>query len=304
MSKKGFEKINLPETLYFCADYFYTPEDWKMIEESDEEGAVKKENYSEEQLKSSYRRGIINKVENDNGVEYAIAGYDDRFACLIQCEQELWKNLPQNVKDEVAKIMMDPKTWLQWRLDALAEGKTGPETVSPVEEAIRLIENAEGRITTRACDCNMYLEGCDRDKTDVCIHVLPENPPINSSLDRGTCKEVTKEEAIEIIKRTDRDGLVHSLTEHGMCNCCVCCCYNLKNADEYPIKDNLLLTPYRASIDSSKCVSCKMCAKKCPFSAISMIDGTMKVNHDLCWGCGVCRTACKKEAIHIDEINK
>lgn len=302
MSKTNYEKINLPKQLETCVNFFYSQEDWNMIQSSNEEGVLPMESYTEEELRSAYQRGIISKCKKEDNVEYVIAGYDERIGCLIQCEQQLWKNTPKEIRDQIAKVMMDPTTWLQQRLDALAAGIVGPETVSPVEEAIKLIEEADGIVTARACDCFMYLEGCDRDKSDVCIHVLPKEPVLNSSLDRGICKEITKEEAIEIIKRTDRDGLVHSLMPNGMCNCCVCCCYNLKNADEYPIKDNLLLTPYRAFIDEGKCVGCKMCMKKCQFSALSLKNGVMKVDHELCWGCGVCRTICNRNAIHMEKI--
>ncbi len=68
------------------------------------------------------------------------------------------------------------------------------------------------------------------------------------------------------------------------------------NDKKCPAKECTSLLTYE--IDSSKCVGCTLCAKKCPVSAIS---GTLKSPHvidaDKCIKCGQCMSICKTKAI-------
>ena len=51
--------------------------------------------------------------------------------------------------------------------------------------------------------------------------------------------------------------------------------------------------------DSSKCVCCTLCAKKCPQSALEVDRAakTWKCNYDDCIACGTCASVCPKQAI-------
>ena len=53
--------------------------------------------------------------------------------------------------------------------------------------------------------------------------------------------------------------------------------------------------------DTSKCVYCTLCAKKCPQSALEVDRAakTWKCDYDACVACGVCATVCPKKAIEM-----
>lgn len=53
--------------------------------------------------------------------------------------------------------------------------------------------------------------------------------------------------------------------------------------------------------DTSACVFCTLCAKKCPQSAITVDRAakTWKLDEDSCIGCGVCAAACPKKCLTL-----
>ncbi len=58
----------------------------------------------------------------------------------------------------------------------------------------------------------------------------------------------------------------------------------------------------RPEINYKKCNDCGLCAKKCNFSAIKMVEGRPKVNQFLCEGCGACEVICPQKAIKLKPV--
>ncbi|MHA1143850.1 MAG: 4Fe-4S dicluster domain-containing protein [Candidatus Helarchaeota archaeon] len=197
------------------------------------------------------------------------------------------------------------------RLIAINESIEARNEVLPYELVEDLINNSEyfavipcqcryiGEVTGEPCEIAPSEMGCFI--TGIGAQALARF---------GLARALTKEEAINYLKKTEKAGLVHCTSnskggEHlqFICNCCPCHCGILKPTKKHGFK---IISPsnFRPKIDSDTCVECELCMKKCPMSIITHDAEGKKMLIDLssCIGCGVCATNCAKNAIKMEKI--
>ncbi len=183
------------------------------------------------------------------------------------------------------------------------------EVPLPFEQVSSIIESGQSW-AVQDCICKkeheMLGEPCDR-PVEVCLAIAPipnhfkEENVFNS-------RPITKEEAYDILKLSEENGLVHltSNIEKGhyfICNCCSCCCGILRGVNKFSgaagVNSN-----YYAEIDEDECVSCGVCAdERCQVFAIEESDDAYTVLKDKCIGCGLCVSTCPSEAISLVRKN-
>lgn len=230
----------------------------------------------------------------------------------------LWPEAPRAYHDLWQKFIEE-----EWPTYARLAEKVFPKPftrVIPVEKSVevgkqqvldpdsvnKIIRTAEEVAVTK-CTCRIIAHKCDK-PIEVCLQV---NNAAKYSIDRGTGRKITKDEALKILKQAEDEGLVHvtmnkSHVGHFICNCCSCCCQALPLV----ISDGLKIcdpSRYQAEIDPATCTACGNCQDRCHFNAIEEItDDTenmvMKVSEDKCMGCGLCASACPEEAIMLREV--
>ncbi|NVM03174.1 MAG: 4Fe-4S binding protein [Candidatus Helarchaeota archaeon] len=127
----------------------------------------------------------------------------------------------------------------------------------------------------------------------------------------GFARSLTKEEAIDFIKKTEEAGLVHTIMGaskdqvFSICNCCKCHCGALyptsKTQFELKFVRQSNFAPKR---DPELCIFCEKCVEFCPMETISHPAGEDEIvfNLNLCIGCGVCAANCPENAISMDKI--
>ena len=144
------------------------------------------------------------------------------------------------------------------------------------DEVHRLVENAWA-ISVGACSCRrsrrLMGEGCGHLEEDMCIY-LNDNAINYSKL--GEHRLIDKEEAYEILRRAERNGLVHELNvapgyedSTAICNCCGCSCYALRIATYFRAPD-AVKSNYVARVDKDKCVACGQCVENCQVNAMKL----------------------------------
>jgi len=133
-------------------------------------------------------------------------------------------------------------------------------------------------------------------------------------IERELAREISKEEALDIIKLCQKNNLVHFVDnaqgdiKHN-CNCCGCSCWSVARIRKKKIpRDIIMATYFIRETDEAECTGCGVCVEVCPVDALIMKDGTAKVDEEWCIGCGVCINKCASQASRIivrpDKINE
>jgi len=164
------------------------------------------------------------------------------------------------------------------------------------------IENADVIAVTK-CTCKVAAQKCDT-TLECCVQL---NNAARYAITRGTGKELTKPEAMALMKQLEEEGLIHTVNNlksmhQVICNCCRCCCQNFPGMIRYGI-NSVAPSRFLARIDPDLCTGCESCIERCFFEAIAMKDDTAEVvKPDKCVGCGLCQVVCPAEAICLDEV--
>ncbi len=192
-----------------------------------------------------------------------------------------------------------------------AENALPNDTVMLLSEVEEMI-NAASEIVVQPCDCRRLGENCKR-PVETCIWL---DEGARQSLDRGHGRQLTREEAIKLLRRADKKGLMHTADSewrerglHAICNCCACDCYPFRAAQELGTKGVWPKSHYIAQYHTELCNQCGACAKRCHFEAfyhdgsILEVDGKSKkgvaFDPEKCWGCGLCANSCPQDAIEM-----
>ncbi|WP_202904810.1 4Fe-4S binding protein, partial [Clostridium botulinum] len=127
------------------------------------------------------------------------------------------------------------------------------------------------------CSCRtareVMGEGCGHLKEDMCIQ-MGHAAEYYIRTKRG--RQITREEAFEIIKRAEENGLMHQIPNldgsgktHAICNCCGCSCLSLRTAGMF-INADMVRSNYVSKVDKEKCVACGECVQNCPVNALQL----------------------------------
>lgn len=150
-------------------------------------------------------------------------------------------------------------------------------TTADIEHISYWLKKYEGHIGASICSCRYGRkkldEGCADDYDGWCIGV---GDMADYCRETGRGRDITYDEAMEILKRAEDNGFVHQVTNidgenkiFAICNCNVKICNALRTSQLFNTP-NLSASAYRAHVDKAACVACGQCVEYCPAGALKL----------------------------------
>jgi ferredoxin len=176
--------------------------------------------------------------------------------------------------------------------------------IYPHDKASEYIANSD-QIAVGTCYCRHWGElldrPCDKPK-DVCLSF---GPTAKFIAERGFGRLISKEEALKVLDRAEKAGLVHCSSNTGkyvdfICNCCICHCLILQSIRSAVLPNRAATSGFIMVVDEEQCTGCGDCIGRCPMEALSMQDDIVVRDADRCIGCGLCISVCPTSALRME----
>ena len=267
-------------------------------------------------LERGYGRCLMNKTTENGTSRYTATSFGhllDHFA-----KYEAWDDIPSHARQAINRRFLDEsiagyRPNVERKMQGLAAENCLPnDTVMLLHEIEEMIDAAT-HIVVQPCDCRRLGQNCSR-PVETCIWF---DAGALEALDRGHGRRLTHDEAKQLVRWADKKGLMHTADSdwkdrglHAICNCCACDCYPFRAAQELGSKGVWPKSRYVAIYHPEHCNLCGSCVKRCHFDAFYHdgtqvdIDGrwfeNVRLDPDLCWGCGLCANACPAGAISME----
>jgi ferredoxin len=196
--------------------------------------------------------------------------------------------------------------------------KTHYGQVLPIEEVERVFAFVNS-VVRLPCICRQAMVGSEQRYCYGVSMVPQEESRLTQILretdasylngpDTGGLETLSKEEALAILRELEKKGLCHTgwtfITPFigGICNCDRSDCAAMRATVNmnFPV---MFRAEYVAEVNPELCNGCRQCMRACQFGAMGYSIAHEKVVIDprRCYGCGICRSLCTKDAIALAE---
>jgi len=185
--------------------------------------------------------------------------------------------------------------------------------VLPIEDVERIF-GFVGSIIRLACFCRQITVGTEQ-RYCYGVSMAPQGGKFEQIIreidagyltgpDTAGLETLSKDEALDSLREHEKEGLCHTVWTFitpfigGICNCDRSDCLAMRSTVTYRMPV-MFHAEYVAEVNPELCNGCRQCMRVCQFGAISYSAALKKVLIDprRCYGCGVCRASCTKDAI-------
>jgi electron transport complex protein RnfB len=262
----------------------------------------------EQKLDEMYKKGVINYGKSGDQKFYAnaplvIGMYEYQLNSLTEdFVKDFYQYFEEAFIDEYNKPGVP-----QLRTIPIEQSITHEQSISMYDDLKSVIENIGEPIALAECICkkakDLIGEPCK--KTELREICFSFRTAAKYYLEQGLAREISKEEAIELLEKAEEDGLVlqpgNSQRPMCLCCCCGCCCELLVNEKRFDAPAQFFATNFYAKVDEDLCIGCGTCEERCNMDAVHVEDAVARVDLARCIGCGVCIPTCTSEAIKLFE---
>lgn len=258
-------------------------------------------------LHSLFYRGYVDREKRNNTFHYKT---EDFKVILYQFIQEKFDKLTPEQRKPFQKAFMDRYLRIfeaslhpVFKVVPVEEAleKFLPHMIIPYTKASEILAQAK-KVLVIDCICRKTMRRFDK-PLNVCL-VLGDSTEFY--LKRKLGRELTQEEAQEILKQASENGLVHTIDNpamrhptHVMCNCDDKACAYVRGLKEYGNEKALTHSGYVSVTNLDLCKHCGKCIDVCIFNARKLEKRKLKFIEGRCFGCGLCVLACPEKAVEI-----
>jgi ferredoxin len=274
------------------------------------------------QLEALAGRGVVWRAQRDDGIFYNL---NDAFFIffrgpfsalrLDKAAEAMAPFLNRYFRDGLMD-QLAPASTKPLRTIPLGGTIEDPRRIAPYEDVMGILESQDF-ICVSHCACRQRKR-VDPDSAhcahpeEVCLHF---GDLAHYLADNGLSRQVSKDEARDILKASAEAGLVHAISnrEKGadtICNCCSCSCVFFESHRVLGHEKSHDSSNYRLRINPETCQACGLCVKRCPVQALGIEDSPRAknkpgqaaklLNPGLCLGCGVCVYKCPTRSLSLE----
>ena len=198
----------------------------------------------------------------------------------------------------------------------IAQTVEEPRRIAPYEDVMGLVDSQDF-LAVSNCACRQRKRvdpgsaQCEHPE-EVCLHF---GDLAHYLVDSGLSREITREEAKDILKVAADAGLVHAMSNRQkevdtICNCCGCSCIFFESYHVLKHEKSHDFSNYRLKINPETCKACGLCVQRCPIQALTLEDSPLTKNKQRkaatlmnpgpCLGCGVCVHKCPTQSLILE----
>lgn len=248
-------------------------------------------------------KGLVYETMEDGQPRYMAA----QFVIGIW-EFQVGRLTPELIRemDEYGETGMDWEVWKeapQLRTIPVNEQVVVSHEVMAHEQAVAIISRAES-LAVAPCICRrereMMGDGCGK-LLEAC---LMSGDGADYYVRNGWARRISREEALEVLRQADAQGLVlqpgNSKEAGSICCCCGDCCGILRRIKQLERPAEYVSSAFVAHFGEGLCSGCGTCIERCQMDALRMGDGgTAVLDLTRCIGCGLCVSTCPSGALTL-----
>ena len=189
--------------------------------------------------------------------------------------------------------------------------------VVPIEDVDRIF-NFVSSVPRVACICRQSTIGTEQ-RYCYGVSMVPQESKIEQIIrsidasyltgpDTVGLEKLNKDEALTSLRQHEKEGLCHTVWTFitpfigGICNCDRSDCQAMRSTVTYGVP-LVFRAEYVAEVNPELCNGCRQCMRVCQFGAMGFSVANKKVVIDprRCYGCGICRASCTKDAITLHD---
>ena len=265
-------------------------------------------------LNGMMKNGVIGRIEREGAhyfynLPFVVGMFEGQ---LNRLTPEFLKEVEEYTSDRAFGLNSLSTKVPQMRTIPVGKSITVDHHVTTYDHLTEVINRTDGPIVINECLCRKVaaMKGNPCQKTSRVETCMALGDIAKNCVGAGMGRVISREEALDITRENEADGLVlqpsNTQEIEFVCACCGCCCGMLRVHKMLPRPVDFWATNYYASVDTETCTGCGSCVERCQVNALAIEEGhsVPSINPARCIGCGNCVSSCPSQALSLVKKEK